>query len=128
MTLSATQVIEYFTGRWSIEVMFQEVRQYLGLETTRGWIRQTVLRAEPLLFGLYSIVVLWWSSLPERERQEIVPSWVGKSTLKFSDVFIAVRRDLWSRCFLANRLLKPITQKLSPKQRRLIPQLITLAA
>lgn len=126
--LSPTQVIEYFTGRWSIEVMFQEVRQHLGVETTRGWIPQTVLRAEPLLFGLYSIVVLWWSSLSKRERQEVVPSWAGKATLTFSDVFTAVRRDLWHRCFLANPLLKPIAQKLTPKQRRLILHLITLAA
>src|SRR5262249_13843683 len=45
--LSPKQVIEYFTGRWSIEVMFQEARAYLGIETTRGWSQQTVLRAEP---------------------------------------------------------------------------------
>ena len=89
--------------------------------------RQTVLRAEPLLFGLYSIVVLW-SSLSKHQREEVDPSWVGKETLTFSDVFTAVRRDLWHRCFLANPLLKPIAQKLTPKQRRLTLQLITLAA
>ena len=38
VTRSAQQVIETFTGRWSIEVTFQEVRAYLGVETTRGWI------------------------------------------------------------------------------------------
>lgn len=54
VTLTAKQVIETFTGRWSIEVTFQEVRAYLGVETTRGWIERTVLRAEPCLFGLYS--------------------------------------------------------------------------
>lgn len=126
--LSAAQVIEYFTGRWSIEVTFQEVRAHLGVETTRGRICKTVLRAEPLLFGLYSIVVLWWSALSERERQEVRPTWVGKETLTFSDVFTAVRRDLWRRFFFANPVLKPIVQKLSPKQRRLILELITLAA
>ena len=50
--MSPSQVIEFFTGRWSIEVTFQEARAYLGVETTRGWSRQTVLRAEPCLFGL----------------------------------------------------------------------------
>ena len=47
VTLSAKQVIETFTGRWSIEVTFQEARAHLGVETTRGWSEQTVLRAEP---------------------------------------------------------------------------------
>ena len=35
--LTAQAVIETFTGRWSIETTFQEMRAYLGLETTRGW-------------------------------------------------------------------------------------------
>ena len=41
VTHSAKQVIETFTGRWSIEVTFQEVRAHLGVETTRGWIERT---------------------------------------------------------------------------------------
>ena len=87
VTLTAAQVIEYFTGRWSIEVTFQEVRAYLGVETTGvvetsgGWIKDTVLRAEPCLFGLYSLVVLWWATLPECDRQDVTPTWVGKQTV-----------------------------------------------
>ena len=42
VTWSARQVIETFTGRWSIEVTFQEVRAYLGFETTRGPVRNLV--------------------------------------------------------------------------------------
>jgi hypothetical protein len=51
-TLTPQQIIEQFTGRWSIEVTFEEARAHVGLETTRGRCEQTVLRAEPLLFGL----------------------------------------------------------------------------
>ncbi len=57
-TLAPQQVIETYTGRWSIETTFQEMRAYLGLETTRGWKERTVLRAAPCLFGLYSVVAL----------------------------------------------------------------------
>ena len=75
VTHSATQVIEIFTGRWSIEVTFTEVRAHLGVETTRGWIERrvgsnTVLRAEPCLFGLSSVVALWYSALRDRENLE----------------------------------------------------------
>ena len=30
-SLRASEIIEIFTGRWSIETMFQEMRAYLGL-------------------------------------------------------------------------------------------------
>ena len=101
VTMTATRVIETFTGRWSIEVTFQEVRAYLGVETTRGWIERTVLRAEPCLFGLYSVVALWYAALPERERQNPEPTWKGKATVTFSDAITLVRRDLWSRWIFA---------------------------
>src|SRR5205085_8526451 len=64
LDLRAAEVIEISTGRWSIETTFQELRAYLGLETTRGWKRPTVLRAAPCLFGLYSVVALLYSQLP----------------------------------------------------------------
>jgi hypothetical protein len=51
---------------------------YLGLETTRGWCRGTVLRAEPCLFGLYTVVALMYWQLPE-ERREGGVDWAGKA-------------------------------------------------
>ena len=106
VTQTARQVIETFTGRWSIEVTFQEVRAYLGVETTRGWIERTVLRAEPGLFGLYSVVVLWYAALPERDRLQLEPTWTGKTMLTFSDAITLVRRDLWRRRIFATPAFK----------------------
>src|SRR5262249_2620253 len=57
-SLKPAQLISLYTGRWNIETTFQEMRAHLGLETTRGWCRKTVLRAAPCLFGLYSVVAL----------------------------------------------------------------------
>ena len=37
MSMSAKAVIEMYGGRWNIETTFQEMREHLGLETTRGW-------------------------------------------------------------------------------------------
>jgi len=56
--MSPEAVIAAYTGRWNIETTFEELRSFIGLETTRGWSRNTVLRAEPCLFGLYTVVVL----------------------------------------------------------------------
>lgn len=125
--LSPKRVIEYFTGRWSIEVMFQEARAYLGVETTRGWSQQTVLRAEPCLFGLYTVVALWYAALPATDRAESVVQWAGKKTITFSDAVTLVRRDLWRHWIFENPQYKSVVEKLSPKQRRQILRTITLA-
>jgi hypothetical protein len=68
--MTPQEIIERYVGRWSIETTFQEMRSYLGLETTRGWKQQTVLRTGPLLFGLYSVVVFIYSFLPTEWRNQ----------------------------------------------------------
>ena len=80
---------------WQIETTFQEARAHLGLETTRGWCRRTVLRAAPCLLGLYSVVALLFVGPPEQERRGSV-QWPGKAVVTFSDALSAVRLWLWS--------------------------------
>jgi putative transposase ISC1217 len=93
--LSPEGIVGLYAWRWNIETTFQEARAYLGLETTRGWCRRTVLRAAPCLLGLYSVVALVFVALPERERRVSV-RWPGKAVVTFSDALTAVRRWLWS--------------------------------
>ena len=95
VTMSPQAVIETYTGRWSIETTFQEARSYLGLETTRGRSRNTVLRAEPSLFALYTVVAWLYAELPARYRRVRMVDWLGKSDVTFSDAITAVRRWLW---------------------------------
>src|SRR5579875_2418671 len=69
-SLTAKEIIEEYTGRWNIETTFQEARAYLGLETTRGWKRETVLRAAPCLLGLYTLVSVWYWQLPDSVKED----------------------------------------------------------
>lgn len=101
-SLTAEQIIEEYTGRWNIETMFEEMRAYLGLETTRGWSRRTVLRAAPCLFGLYGLVALWYWHLHQRGQADGQVQWAGKKTTTFSDAITAVRRWLWQQWVFAN--------------------------
>jgi DDE superfamily endonuclease len=87
-------MVESYTGRWNLETTFQEARCHLGLETTRGWCRRTVLRAAPCLFGLYTVVALLYQALPESKRAGGV-RWPGKVGVTFSDALTSVRRWLW---------------------------------
>jgi hypothetical protein len=95
VTWTARQVIETYTGRWNIETTFEEMRAYLGLETTRGWTEKTVLRVAPCLFGLYTVVAALYVQLPARCRRDGVIPWAGKEDVTFSDGITAVRRWLW---------------------------------
>jgi hypothetical protein len=94
-TMPVAQVIASYTGRWNIETTFQEMRAYLGLETTRGRTKNTVLRAAPCLFGLYAVVALLYAALPAEATAEATVSYRGKAAVTFSDAISVVRRQLW---------------------------------
>jgi hypothetical protein len=95
LTLTAKNLIETFTGRWSIETTFQEMRAYLKLESTRGRTEKTVLRVAPCLFGLFSVISLWYAQLPGRCKCRRAVDWPGKTEVTFSDAITAVRHWLW---------------------------------
>jgi hypothetical protein len=92
---TAAPVIETYTGRWNIETTFEEMRAYLGLETTRGWTEKTVLRVAPCLFGLYTVVAALYAQLPAQARGGCAIVWPGKQDVTFSDAITGVRRWLW---------------------------------
>jgi hypothetical protein len=127
LKLTPQQVIELFTGRWAIEVTFQEVRHYLGVDTTRGWCRQTVLRAEPCLFGLYTVVALWYAMLPAADRTQLAVAWRGKSTIAFSDAITLVRRDLWCHWIFTHPAYRAVVKKMSSVRKHQLIQTITLS-
>jgi hypothetical protein len=95
--------VETITGRWSIETTFQEMRPYLGLETTRGRLETTVLRMVPCLFGLYSVIALLYERLKSRGQATARVLWAGKTGTTFSDAITTVRRWLWSDWVFAHR-------------------------
>ena len=89
------QIIETYTQRWNVETTFQEMRSSLGLERTRGWKKETVLRVAPCLFGLYSVVVCLYLLTPAKYKEKAGVQWCGKRAETFSDALRAVRKWLW---------------------------------
>jgi hypothetical protein len=104
-TMAATRIIEQYARRWNIEVTFEEARALLGLETTRHWCRQSVLRVTPILFGLFTAVVLIWNNLPKARRQALATTTpcYKKQSVTFADVLAAVRREIWQQTLLQHR-------------------------
>ena len=98
-------IIEHYARRWNIEVTFEETRALLGLETTRHWCRQSVLRVTPILLGLFSVVTLVWNELPAARRRVVstaTPCY-HKTQPTFADALAAVRRELWQTTILPHR-------------------------
>jgi hypothetical protein len=96
VALTAAAIIETYTGRWNSETTFQEMRAYLGLETTRGWCRRTVQRAAPCLFGLYTVVAVLYEALRAQGTPTAGVTWAKKAGTTFSDAITTVRRWLWT--------------------------------
>ena len=101
INLSPPRIVSLFTRRWSIEVMFEEVRAHLGLETTRQRVAKSVLRTAPCLLGLFSVVCLVFHT--HHRRHPVRPAstvWYVKEQLTFSDTIATVRRLLWAKTIL----------------------------
>jgi hypothetical protein len=113
LTLSAKAVIEMYGARWNIETTFQEMRAHLGLETTRGWSRQTVLRMAPSLFCLYTLIVIFFDTMPWSSPHIREKHWNGKEHTTFSDMISSVRRYLWMEWIFARVPRGEAVQKLS---------------
>jgi len=127
-SMSAKAVIEMYGGRWNIETTFQEMRSHLGLETTRGWCQQTVLRMAPLLFCLYTLTVIFFDTMAWSNPHVRVKQWTGKEGTTFSDMMISVRRYLWMEWVFAQVPGGQAVLKLPIAARTLIAYGITQAA
>jgi hypothetical protein len=127
-SMTPEAIIEMYGGRWNIETTFQEMREHFGLETTRGWGRGTVLRMAPCLFLLYTMVVLFYDTIPSSSTHFRKRKWVGKESVTLSDMIISVRQYLSVRWVFAQVPGGGAVQKLPPPIRKLIDFGLTQAA
>lgn len=127
-SMSPTAIIEMYGGRWNIETTFQELREHFGLETTRGWSKGTVLRMAPCLFLLYSVVVIFYDTIPSSSPHLRQRSWLGKEATTFSDMIISVRHHLWLEWVFTQVPGGAAVQKLPPRIRKLLDFGLTQAA
>ena len=97
LTQTAEQIVKDFMKRWSVEVTFEEGRAHMGIETQRQWSDLVIGRTTPLLFGLYSLVILFGHALhPDGQIPITQAAWYRKPTATFRNVLASVRRSLWS--------------------------------
>jgi len=116
--------VGFFTGRWSIEVTFQEVRQHLGFTTPRNLVPQERPAHGPCLLGLFSLVALIFHRL--WQRNHVAPRrdpWYAKKEVTFSDTLAAVRRVCWSEVLIKPWNHAGVTKLPRPLRLTLLDQL-----
>jgi len=128
-TLSAEQIITYFTARWPIETTFQEMRAHLGFETPRQRVAKSVLRTAPCLLGLFSMVCLIFAEHARRHRVRLrATAWYTKTEPTFADAVATVRRLFWSKTIFAGSSHKDAFQKIPGRLRNLLLDYLSRAA
>ncbi len=115
-TLTGPQIISRFTARWSIETTFQEMRTYLGFETTKQRTQKSVLRMAPVLLGLFTAICLIFARQTRSHRAPIRKTgWYLKAEPTFTDAIAAVRRLLWREILFKHPWFHDTVEKLQTK-------------
>jgi len=99
--IAAQQILRWYILRWNIEVTFEELRAHLGVETQRQWSDLAIERTTPVLFSVFSMVVLMANRIIKDGEVPIQQyGWYKKSAATFSDVIAVVRRQIWKSRYL----------------------------
>lgn len=109
------QAIELFVGRWSIETSFQEIHQYLGVETIHTWSDLSINRTAPTIIASYSLACLIVNQAAKDTGVEVVPettAWYSKDTVTFSDVIIYLRLLILNKKYFTQSSKKRMREKI----------------
>jgi hypothetical protein len=103
LDLDATQVIELYCKRWTLEETFHWAKSSLGFEDPQNRVEHAVLRTAPMALWTYTLVVVWylrWSARRTKLSLRLAPWYRGKTTPSFADMLAELRRQSWLRWIL----------------------------
>lgn len=101
LDMAPEAIVHCYTGRWAIEVVFRETKQYLGMDQPQARKKKAVLRITPLCLWLNSVIKLWFVLESEQGRPTLPqtdPWYHHKDTISFQDMLGAVRLYFWRHC------------------------------
>lgn len=91
---TASQLLQRYALRWSIEVTFHDSKTHLGFEEPQGWSRKAVLRTAPVAMLLYSLVIVWFVEEGHRRHHFTVRPWYRRKTrATFTDMLAILRHE-----------------------------------
>jgi len=114
VALDVPSILSGYARRWSVEVFYFEVKQFLGLCASRARLEWAVRRTAPCVGLLYGVLVMWFWEQSECGLRAVVPDrpWYGhKRNVSFED---SVRT---ARVALSGRTLLDQVEEVAPLRR-----------
>lgn len=100
--MSVVDILQCYGGRWSIEVVFRECKQYLGLNDPQARTQNAVLRMTPFCLWLNALVKYWFlrqSPAYQLAALHTDPWYPHKTCISFQDMLTALRAHFWRSLF-----------------------------
>jgi hypothetical protein len=108
-----TWVASHYTGRWSIEVTYRDVKQVLHSEDPQSWKHNGPERAAALSLWLHSAIWAWYIQTCGTTTTWLSRPWYQrKATPSFLDAVAALRRTLWQARITAVSSSEPQSDKI----------------
>ena len=102
LNMAVEDILQCYAGRWSIEVVFRECKQHLGMNDPQARTQNAVLRMTPFCLWLNALIKYWFlRQSPQRQEAAIHtdPWYPHKSTISFQDMLTALRAHFWTSLF-----------------------------
>jgi hypothetical protein len=105
-----TMLVERYSTRWSVEVLFEEARQVAGVGQARNRTRMAVQRTVPFGLVCVSLVVVWYArhGQPAADlaaHRARAPWYRHKHAVSFADMHAALRRAILTGQYRPGHLL-----------------------
>ena len=118
--VAATELISRYDSRWAIETAHQEAKAR-GVGEARNRVEKAVKRTVPFGFVAETITVTWYAvhGDPEADletRRRASPCYRQKTTISYSDILAALRRELIRHEFWAQAPPMTTNPKLTQAQ------------
>jgi hypothetical protein len=94
-TVLPIYLLETYACRWSIEVTFFDLKQFMGFADSQARTRLAVLRTAPFVGLLYTLVVLWYADIGHTSPFAVIPFrpwYTTKTGPSFPDMLGAAQR------------------------------------
>ena len=104
LDMTPEEIVYCYTGRWAIEVVFRETKQYLGMDQPQARKKKAVERITPFCLWLNSVIKLWFVQESRQGRPTLPqtdPWYPHKDTISFQDMLGAIRLCFWRNCIFA---------------------------
>ena len=98
--LSDTKIVELIAARWSIETLFSDLKDHLGLCDWQCRIEQSVVRSVPLTCVATSILLLWSHQQSQKNQLEfwdVTPWYKNKASPSVYDMICQLKAKCISK-------------------------------